>query len=215
MRVLVLAKAPVPGRVKTRLQPPLTAVQAADVAAAALHDTLTAVVASGASERVLALDGEPGAWLPPGWRVIDQRGATFPQRLSAAWADGDGPTVQIGMDTPQVTASVLDDAMAGLEEHDCLLGPASDGGWWALGMRAAAPGAFEGVPMSTPTTCARQQQRLRELGLQPALLPTLTDVDTWTDALEVAAEAEDTRFADVVNHLRTFLSKSANPRSAP
>jgi rSAM/selenodomain-associated transferase 1 len=213
VRVLVLAKAPVSGRVKTRLQPPLTAEQAADVAAAALHDTLMAALASRASERVLALDGSPGPWLPPGWRVVEQRGTTLAQRLSAAWADCDGPTVQIGMDTPQVTGTVLDDAMARLDEHDCVLGPASDGGWWALGMRSAEPSAFHTVPMSTPTTCAHQLKRLRELGLTPTLLRTLTDVDTWTDALEVAAAAGDTRFAAVVDHLRESLPMSPTPRS--
>ena len=122
MRILVLAKEPVPGRVKTRLQPPLTTVQAADVAAAALHDTLSAADTTGATDRVLALEGAVGPWLPEGWRVIEQRGRTFPERLAAAWCEQPGPTLQIGMDTPQVTTSQLDDAMAFLDEHDCVLG---------------------------------------------------------------------------------------------
>lgn len=213
MRILVMAKAPVAGRVKTRLQPPLTAAQAAHVAAAALHDTLMAAAASGASERVLALDGAPGPWLAPGWRVIQQRGTTFAERLAAAWADCAGPTVQIGMDTPQVTGGVLDDAMALLDEHNCVLGPASDGGWWGLGLRAAEPNAFHAVPMSTPATGVHQLQRLRDLGLSPELLPTLTDVDTWIDALEVAALASGTHFAALVDHLSTSLPASARLRS--
>ena len=214
MRILVLAKAPVPGRVKTRLQPPLTAVQAADVAAAALHDTLIAAAASGANDRVLALEGAPGPWLPPGWRVIEQRGATFTDRLSAAWNDGAGPAVQIGMDTPQVTAALLDDAMARLDTNDCVVGPATDGGWWALGLRTSAPGAFDGVPMSTASTCSHQLHRLRVLGLRPALLSTLTDVDSWTDALDVAAGAAGPRFAEVVGRLRDELAASEAPRSS-
>jgi len=117
------------------------------------------------------------------------------------------------MDTPQVTGALLDDAMGLLDEHDCVLGPASDGGWWALGLRAAEPNAFHDVPMSTPTTCVHQLQRLRELGLSPKKLPTLTDVDTWIDALEVAAVASGTRFAAVVDDLRTSLPISAGPRS--
>lgn len=214
MRILVFAKAPVPGRVKTRLQPPLTAVQAADVAAAALHDTLIAAAGSGANERVLALDGAPGPWLPPGWRVIEQRGATFTERLSAAWNDSAGPAVQIGMDTPQVTGALLDDAMARLDIDDSVVGPATDGGWWALGLRTSAPNAFDGVPMSTTTTCSHQLHHLRELGLRPALLSTLTDVDSWTDALEVAAAARGSQFAQVVGRLRDELAANQEPRSS-
>ncbi len=205
MRILVLAKEPVPGRVKTRLQPPLTAVQAAEVAAAALHDTLAAADSTGATDRVLALDGAVGPWLTPGWRVIEQRGETFADRLSAAWGDDRRPTLQIGMDTPQVTAVGLDEAMARLEDHDCVLGPASDGGWWALGLRTPSPSAFDGVPMSSPDTCAHQLRRLRELGLSPALLDTVTDVDTWADALQVATAAPGTRFAAIVANLRDTL----------
>ncbi len=213
MRILVLAKEPVPGRVKTRLQPPLTTVQAADVAAAALHDTLSAADTTGATDRVLALEGAVGPWLPEGWRVIEQRGRTFPERLAAAWGEQPGPTLQIGMDTPQVTTSQLDDAMALLDEHDCVLGPASDGGWWALGLRAPASGAFQGVPMSSPDTCAHQLRRLRELGRSPALLDTVTDVDTWDDALEVAIAAPGTRFAAIVADLRDTRTAAHTARS--
>src|SRR5438105_3192912 len=83
--VLVLAKAPEPGRVKTRLCPPLSPAQAADVATAALADTLDAVVACGAERRILALDGRPGPWLPAGFEVIEQRGAGLAERLANAW----------------------------------------------------------------------------------------------------------------------------------
>jgi glycosyltransferase A (GT-A) superfamily protein (DUF2064 family) len=99
-----MAKAPVPGKAKTRLCPPLTARQAAAVAEAALADTLEAVAGSGAGRRILALDGEPGDWVPPGFEVIVQRGETFAERLATAWQDAAGAGLQIGMDTPQVTA---------------------------------------------------------------------------------------------------------------
>lgn len=201
MRILVLAKAPVVGRVKTRLCPPLTASQAAEVAAAALHDTLAAADASGADERFLALDGAPGPWLPAGWTVVAQRGTTFAERLSAAWADCAGPTLQIGMDTPQLTAARMDSAMDRLLAQHCILGPATDGGWWGLGLRSSQPGTFDGVPMSTDRTCIEQIRRLRELGLNPEMLEPLTDVDTWADAVAVAGAAPGTSFADLVTRL--------------
>ena len=104
--LLVMAKAPVAGRVKTRLCPPLTPLQAAAVAEAALADTLAAVAGCGASRKVVALAGEPGPWLPPGFEVVAQRGVGLASRLVHAWADVGGPGVQIGMDTPQVTATI-------------------------------------------------------------------------------------------------------------
>ena len=118
MHVIVVAKSPVPGRVKTRLVPPYTHVEAAALAEAALADTLAAALACGADEVVVALDGEPGPWLPPGCRVVAQRGAGLDERLAAAWTDAGGPGVQVGMDTPQVTSADLDAALTALVDHD-------------------------------------------------------------------------------------------------
>ncbi|HEY6396920.1 MAG TPA: glycosyltransferase, partial [Solirubrobacteraceae bacterium] len=83
----VIAKAPVPGRSKTRLSPPLSAEEAASLAAAALGDTLDAVVRTKAARKVLILDGAPGAWLPDAIEVIGQRGAGLDERLANAFAD--------------------------------------------------------------------------------------------------------------------------------
>lgn len=96
-----MAKAPVRGRVKTRLCPPYTPEEAARLAEAALADTLDAVAGCGVSRRILALDGEPGSWLPAGFEVVRQAAGAFDERLAAAWDAARGPGVQIGMDTPQ------------------------------------------------------------------------------------------------------------------
>src|SRR6059058_5897007 len=95
--VLVLAKSPEPGRVKTRLCPPLSPAEAADVAAAALADTLDAAAACGADRKILALAGPPGPWLPAGFEVIEQRGTGLAERLANAWIAAGGGGVQIGM----------------------------------------------------------------------------------------------------------------------
>lgn len=196
--IVTIAKAPVPGQVKTRLCPPCTPAQAAQLAQAALNDTLAAVQASHAGERLLALDGEPGVWLPAGWRVTAQRGAGLDERLAGAFADaGDGPTLLIGMDTPQVTPELLDDAISQLEAPgvDAVLGPARDGGYWAIGLRRPDPQAFLAVPMSEPDTGERQLVRLIDLGLRCELLDELRDVDEIADARAVARSAPHTRFA--------------------
>jgi hypothetical protein len=194
---MVLAKAPRPGRSKTRLCPPCSARDAAALARAALADTLDAVLATPAARRVLVLDGPVGDWLAPGIEVVAQRGAGLDERLAHAFADVGGPALLVGMDTPQVTQ---DDLARGLERLaapgvDAVLGPAADGGYWAIGLREAQPRAFLGVPMSTAWTGRAQHARLRRLGLCVALLPALRDVDRIADARAVAALAPAGRFA--------------------
>jgi glycosyltransferase A (GT-A) superfamily protein (DUF2064 family) len=200
--VLVMAKTPVPGRVKTRLCPPCTPAQAAEVAGAALHDTLAAVVACGAGRAVLALDGEPGDWIPEGVEIVAQVPGSLGERLAAAWGAVGGPGLQIGMDTPQVTGPLLDRCLAALLDGprppDAVLGDAEDGGWWAVGLHRPHPGAFDDVPMSRPDTGRHQRRRLRELGLRVASLPVLRDMDTMADAVEIGRLAPATATARVV-----------------
>lgn len=187
--ILVMAKEPQPGRVKTRLCPPCTPAQAADIAAAALADTLRAVTAAGAGRVVLVLDGNPSFWVPSGVEVIAQRGADFGQRLANAWDDVGGPAVQIGMDTPQITPELLRNALFTLHQPEvgAVLGPAEDGGWWLLGLHAADRRVFENIAMSRADTGTQQLARLGELELAPRVLTTLRDIDTFADARLVAA----------------------------
>ena len=199
--VLVMAKSPVPGRVKTRLCPPCTPQEAAALAEAALADTLEAVAACGAQRCIVALDGDPGPWLPPGFQVVPQAAGGLDRRLAAAWAFAGGPGVQIGMDTPQVTAGVLDQALASLDESPAALGPAADGGWWAIGLRQADARVFLDVPMSTSETGVRQAARLHTLGLDVAVLPTLVDMDTAADLPGVISSGSAIRTAALVRTL--------------
>jgi hypothetical protein len=195
-----MAKSPVAGRVKTRLCPPCTPQEAAAVAEAALADTLEAVAGCGTSRRIVALAGEPGPWLPPGFAVIPQRGTGLAARLANAWADAGGPGIQIGMDTPQVTAGDLDHLLALVAPGHSVLGRARDGGWWVIGLPSVNvpidPAAvFTGIPMSTPVTGDRQERRLRALGLTVRRAPVRRDIDTADDLAAVAAEAPGTRTA--------------------
>jgi len=192
-----MAKAPVPGRVKTRLCPPLDAEQAAALAEAALADTLQAVARTPAARRVVVLEGAPGSWLPAGFEILAQRGASLGERLSNAVRDIGEPLLLLGMDTPQVTRAQLRAALDALArpDTDAVIGPTEDGGYWTAGLAAPDPAAFDGVPMSTAATAARQRARLEELGLRTSELPALRDVDTYDDAVAVAAAAPWTRFA--------------------
>jgi rSAM/selenodomain-associated transferase 1 len=200
---IVIAKEPLPGRVKTRLTPPFTPEQAAGLAAAALADTIDAVMAAGASRAVLAFDGDPTRWIRPGLQAFPQRGDGLDERLAAAFEDADsadgGPLVLVGMDTPQVTATHLLGAVAALRTHDAVLGLAEDGGFWLLGLQRPDAHLLHGVPMSTGGTGAAQQERLVQRGLSVAIAPVLRDVDLAADAVAVAAQAPATRFAKAVH----------------
>jgi rSAM/selenodomain-associated transferase 1 len=202
--LVVIAKAPVPGRVKTRLCPPCTPVQAAELAEAALSDTLAAAAATPATRRVCVLDGDPGPWLPHGFDVLPQRGGGLDERLASAFEDVGGPAFLVGMDTPQVTPAHLADGLAALRSPwcDAVLGLAPDGGYWAIGLRRADRSLFEGVPMSTAHTGAAQRARLLEAGLRVHELPEQRDVDTIADARAVAAMAPPgRRFASALRRV--------------
>jgi glycosyltransferase A (GT-A) superfamily protein (DUF2064 family) len=200
VQLVVLAKAPVAGSVKTRLCPPCTSEQAAAVAAAALADTLDAVSATPAVRRALILSGRCAT--PDGWTVLPQRGLGLAERLVHAYADTALPgttTVLVGMDTPQLDPGLLGDVAAGLAHADAVLGPAEDGGWWTLALRDPRHAtALRAVSMSTPDTYDRTVRALRARGLSVATAPMLRDVDTAEDAWAVAQIVPDGRFAQAV-----------------
>ncbi|MGV9797495.1 TIGR04282 family arsenosugar biosynthesis glycosyltransferase [Mycobacterium sp. NPDC003449] len=191
--VLVVAKAPVPGLAKTRLAADVGAEAAADIAAAALLDTLDAVAATPVAQRVVALTGDLGraarsaeiAARLADFTVIAQRGDGFAERLVHAHADAAAtglPVLQIGMDTPQVSAGLLTECGRTLLAADAVLGMATDGGWWVLGVRDGASAAcLRTVPMSRPDTGAVTLAALRDTGVTVTLLPELSDVDTVAD----------------------------------
>lgn len=207
--LLVIAKDPVAARVKTRLTPPYTPQEAALLAEAALADTLHMALAAPASRRVLVLDGAPGPWLPRGIEVVPQAPGTLDERLAAAFALCDGPAVLVGMDTPQVAARHLQDALdpANWDAKTAWFGPATDGGFWCLGLSDPDPALLLGVPMSVPETGAVQRQRLVTAGLTVRDLPELRDVDTADDAKLVAALAPGSRFAAVMADLSPVTAR--------
>lgn len=212
--LLLVAKAPVPGFAKTRLCPPATPEQAAGIAAAALLDTLDAATGIENAAVVVAMTGDLGAATRGSdhgdalrrTTVIAQRGWNFGARLANAHTDAASlhaglPVLQIGMDTPQVTAGLLAAAIEPVlsGRRDSVLGPAEDGGWWALGLAEPRHAqALAGVPMSREDTGKRTLRALQAAGLDPGTLPALSDVDTMADACRVAAEHPHGRFARAV-----------------
>ncbi|WP_433657016.1 TIGR04282 family arsenosugar biosynthesis glycosyltransferase [Nocardia sp. CA-128927] len=211
--LLVIAKAPIAGFAKTRLTPPLTPREAARVAAAALLDTLDSVLRSEVTHRVVAFTGDLSAAECSHelarelakFEVIPQRGAGFGARLANAHADAarfGAPVLQIGMDTPQIGPDVLTSAANQLvDDEAALLGPAEDGGWWALGLPTPQPArVLVDVPMSTDRTGELTGNALQHCGYRVRLLPKFSDVDTFADATRVAAQSTG-RFAATIHEL--------------
>ncbi|HET7666257.1 MAG TPA: DUF2064 domain-containing protein [Mycobacterium sp.] len=218
--VLVVAKAPVAGAAKTRLAASIGAQAAADIAAAALLDTLDAVAEAPVAARVVALTGELGAGRAADeirsrladFTVVPQRGADFAARLANAHVDAAAatnalPVLQIGMDTPQVTADLLGECGRELLAADAVLGLARDGGWWVLGVtEAATADCLRAIPMSRSDTGAVTLSALTDTGINVSLVRTLADVDTVADIeavrRECAPESRFTRATRGLSHAR-------------
>ena len=217
-QLLVITKAPVPGRSKTRLTPPCSPDQAAAIAAAAVGDTLDAVRATPVQRRVVALDGAPGDLDLTDCTVVAQVEGDLGTRLAAAFAAAMDPeplpTLLIGMDTPQVTPELLGGALEQLlvaGPGTAVLGTAPDGGWWALGLHgAAAAEVLAHVPMSRADTGRLTRAALEDVGLRVLDLPPLTDIDHFPDALAVAADCPPgSRTHRVVASVATALGLAA------
>jgi glycosyltransferase A (GT-A) superfamily protein (DUF2064 family) len=194
--LVLVAKEPLPGKAKTRLNPPLTLEQAAELAAACIDDTLAAVASLPTGRRILFFEGARPPAAAADFELIEQPFGTLDVRLGALFDACSGPTVLIGMDTPQLSTQDLAPAFRSWpDDIDAWFGPAADGGFWALGMREPRGDLIRGVPMSQLETGRTQFDRLEAAGMKVGLLATLTDVDTIEDALTVAAEAPNSRFA--------------------
>jgi glycosyltransferase A (GT-A) superfamily protein (DUF2064 family) len=205
--LLIVAKAPVPGFAKTRVAETVGPAAAADLAAAALLDTLD-IAMSCSDDVVVALAGELGSATRADEileslaevRVIQQRGDGLAERIAHAHIDaaGHGPVVQIGMDTPQLSVDDLVAADAFVRSDGAVLGPASDGGWWLLGLEDATRAeSLIHVPMSAGDTGVRTSAAI---GGNPPLLRELRDMDTWADAVAIAAAVPERRIAESVRH---------------
>lgn len=177
--LVVVAKEPIPGRVKTRLHPPFSLAQAADLAAACLADTLDVVQELPATRRILLIDGRgPGR---TGWQHWAQPSGTLDERIAWCLDQLTGPMLLVGMDTPHLDPDVLRPAFDWPDQVDAFFGPAEDGGFWALGLRNSDGNLVRGVPMSRDDTGEIQLQRLVRAGLRVRLLPTLRDIDSARD----------------------------------
>jgi rSAM/selenodomain-associated transferase 1 len=198
----VMSKAPRPGKVKTRLQPPLSAEEAAALNVCFLRDTtenIAAVAAGGGAQGLVCYTpiGDEEAFdglLPPDFGLISQRGDGFGERLHCAAEDilscGFTAVCLIDSDSPTVPETVLQEAVAALAApgERVVLGPSHDGGYYLIGLKALEPRVFECITWSTPSVYTETVERVREASLELQQLPIWYDVDDATSLATLQAE---------------------------
>jgi uncharacterized protein len=191
--LIIFAKAPIPGQVKTRLCPPLTPDEAASLHGSVVLDMLERSRGTASMDRFVAcapshehvffkiLEERHGV------RLITQTGDDLGSRMARAMADvfalGYRQVLVIGTDLPTLPGSAFGEAVALLTAHDLVLGPALDGGYYLIGLRKPFPELFAGIPWSTDRVLLLTQQKASALGLRTALLPVRRDIDTVDDLL--------------------------------
>jgi uncharacterized protein len=196
--VLLVAKAPVPGRSKTRLSPPLTPEQAASLQRALLLDTLDACRAEVPETGLLHAEEAEAPVLAelagPGTRLVLQEGRGLGAALSRGierFVEG-GPVALVSSDVPGIPPGSLGRAFAALAGGaDVVLGPALDGGYWLIAMKEANPALFREIPWSTPAVYGVTARRCQEAGLELAVLETWRDVDTAVDLGALLEELDE------------------------
>ena len=198
-RIVIFAKAPVAGAVKTRLIPMLGAEGAARLAARMLNATVAHAIDAGLGTPELCVtpDSDDPAWaglLPEGVALSDQGAGDLGQRLSAAARrviDGGDNVLLIGTDCPALDGALLAAAAARLDNHDTVLHPAEDGGYVLLGLKRFDPSLFTGIAWSTDTVAAVTKTRIAALGWSLFLGETLHDIDQPADLATLAAATGD------------------------
>jgi len=221
--VIVFAKYPQPGRVKTRLIGPLTAAQAAEVHLHCLRVTLECVATVEGIDVVLA--GSPGdadfqkllgAGALDGVPVWPQCEGDLGERLRAAveraFGDGARCVLVVGSDCPGMMPADVSRAVRELDRHDVVMGPALDGGYYLLGLRRRLDVLFESIEWSSPRVLSQTLAQAAAAGATVALLPERRDVDDYDDIIALAGEDsdEDDRLREFKAFLRALIANGDN-----
>ena len=179
-RIVIFARFPRPGEVKTRLEPALGPEGAARVYRILLERTLEAARDSGLACEVRCTGSDRAMFAATfgDWFACAEQGDGD---LGTRLARVDGPALVVGSDLPAISPELLRDAARALDDAPVVLGPASDGGYWLIGFRNTPRFLFEDMAWSTDRVFAETLRRLRERGIEPALLPKLSDIDEPSD----------------------------------
>jgi len=189
-RLILFVKHPRPGDVKTRLAQDLGVDDAASLyQAMAEHVVRETTPAAGGYERLVRFapaeaEDAIARWLPTvarGPQAAGDLGVRMADAFARAFGEGAGRVVLVGTDAPGLDRVLVGQAFGALRDHDVVIGPACDGGYYLIGLAAPCEGVFEGVAWSTPAVFAQTVARARALALRTFTLPELRDVDTLDD----------------------------------
>jgi uncharacterized protein len=225
--LIIFAKQPVAGRVKTRLCPPLTPARAADLYGCMLQDVLAKAARLPEVTSLLFYQDEPGAadWFAGQFAALarfPQQGADLGERMATAFgqafARGFTTVAIVGSDSPDLPPERIDRAYRLLEsgEADAVFGPSEDGGYYLLAMQRLYGELFQGIEWSTGTVLEKSLDRAAAAGIRTALLPTWHDVDTAAD-LERPELRDETNGApatrNFLNRLQTGAGRKAQGKA--
>jgi len=220
----IMAKAPEPGRVKTRLCPPLSPDDAAELYRCFLLDKIAQARQVVGVEPVLAYAPAEAAAvfeaLAPDFTLLAQRGADLTARLKAVcdeiFRGGCEAVILIDSDTPTLPTERLERAVAIMSGsgHDLVLGPSEDGGYYLIGLRRPHPEIFEGMRWSTPSVLEETLRRARALGLRSTTLSAWYDVDTAADLARLQADLAAGPDGLPPRHTRRFVLDRLAGRTA-
>ncbi len=211
--LIVVAKRPMPGQTKTRLSPPLSADEAAQLYERFLLDTLDLMRCVKDAKPILAYLPEDAdnyfRRLSPGFDLMPQQGNDLGQRLDNTFAHclshGFGQVVIMDSDSPTLPAEFVAEAFKALDAADVVLGPCDDGGYYLIGLKRPAPRLLREVQMSTPNVVRDTLALAAEAGLTVSQLPTWYDVDTAAELVRLYTELA-TLPANRAKYTRAFLA---------
>lgn len=215
-RLIIYAKVPRSGQVKTRIAAEIGNGRAAEIYRAMLSGFLARLrglrrrwhveihFTPADQESLLVPE------VPPGIQRVAQVDGDLGERLkhsfATAFTAGRDPVVIIGTDSPDLPVRFLQEALDQLASHDVVVGPAKDGGYYLIGLRAPMPSLFDGITWSGPEVCKTTVQKVQQLGKTCYTTPEWSDVDTLADLEEfIARPPEDVRTAKIQNRIRAAL----------
>ena len=218
--IIIMAKQPIIGATKTRLVPPLTFAEAANLYQALLLDTIdlvTSIVTVDMAVGVTPPTAKPyfQQITPPQTRLLPVEGRDIGACLHAVtselFAQGYQKVLAINSDGPSLPAKYLTRAVELLDSHEVIFGPNDDGGYYLVGLLQPQPRLFEEIPWSTDQVFKQSLSRSAELGLQTRILPSWYDIDTGGDLRHLIDELKDAR-PKQLTHTRAFFSQSSPTR---
>lgn len=225
-RLIVYAKVPRSGQVKTRIAAEIGNGRAAEIYRAMLSGFLARLrglrrrwhmeihFAPQDQESLLVPEVPPG--IPRVPQANGDLGARLTHSFAHAFQAGRDPVVIVGTDSPDLPVRFLQEALDQFATHDVVVGPAKDGGYYLVGLRAPLAGLFEGIPWSSPEVCQATLRRALELGKTCYTTPEWSDVDTLQDLEEFLARApEDVRTGKIQNRIRAAMQGAQRTTAAP